>query len=96
MLFKYKAVDEKGVNRTGEIDAPSRDIAISGLQRRGFIVISIKDERESKSFFMLSFLERVPKKDVVILSRQIATLFEAQVKQSVLAGPLQLKQSEKH
>jgi len=79
MLFKYKAVDEKGVNRTGEIDAPSRDIAISGLQRRGFIVISIKDERESKSFFMLSFLERVPKKDVVILSRQISTLFGAQV-----------------
>lgn len=79
MLFKYKAVDTSGVNKTGEIDAPSRDMAISALQRRGLVVISIKDEAESKSIFEISFFERVSNKDVVILSRQIATLFEAQV-----------------
>jgi len=79
MLFKYKAIDSGGVNKEGEIDAPNRDMAISGLQHRGLVVISIKDEGESKSFFQLSFLERVKPKDVVILSRQISTLFEAQV-----------------
>jgi type IV pilus assembly protein PilC len=79
MLFKYKAVDQKGINKEGEIDAPTRDVAISGLQRRGLIVISIKDEGEKKSIFLFSFLNKVPMKDVVILSRQIATLFEAQV-----------------
>lgn len=79
MLFKYKVVDEKGINKEGEIDAPNRDMAISGLQRRGFIVISIKDEDKSKSIFEISFLEKVSKKDVVVLSRQISTLFEAQV-----------------
>lgn len=79
MLFKYKAVDEKGVNKEGSIDAPNRDLAISGLQRRGFIVVSIKSEEENKSIFQLSFFEKVPARDVVILSRQIATLFEAQV-----------------
>ena len=79
MLFKYKAVDDKGINREGEIDASTRDMAISGLQRRGLIVISIKDEKTRKSIFQLSFFEKVPMKDIVILSRQIATLFEAQV-----------------
>src|SRR3989339_942090 len=79
MLFKYKAVDDKGISKEGEIDAPNRDIAISGLQRRGLIVISIKDERKARSIFDMSFFEKVPMKDVVILSRQIATLFEAQV-----------------
>lgn len=79
MLFKYKAIDSEGINKEGEIDAPSRDVAISGLQRRGLVVISIKDETESKSFFAVSFFEKVSHKDVVILSRQIATLFEAQV-----------------
>lgn len=79
MLFKYKAVDDKGINKEGEIDAPSKDMAISGLQRRGFIIISIKSEGEKKSIFQLSFFEKVPAKDVVILSRQISTLFEAQV-----------------
>src|SRR3989338_2084131 len=79
MLFKYKAIDVEGINKEGEIDAPSRDMAISGLQRRGLVVISIKDEAGSKSILEMSFFERVSMKDIVILSRQIATLFEAQV-----------------
>lgn len=79
MLFKYKAVDPQGVNKEGEIDAPNRDMAISGLQRRGLVIISIKDEKESKSIFEISFFEKVSNKDVVILSRQIATLFQAEV-----------------
>lgn len=79
MLFKYKTVDEKGISREGEIDAPSRDIAISGLQRRGLIVISINEEGKAKFFLNFSFFGKVPMKDVVILSRQISTLFGAQV-----------------
>ena len=79
MLFKYKAIDETGANREGEIDAPTHDIAISGLQRRGLVIVSIKEAEKAKSLFQLSFFDRVKTKDVVILSRQIATLFEAQV-----------------
>lgn len=79
MLFKYTALDNEGKNREGEIDAPNRDMAISALQRRELVVISIKDEAQSKSFLQISFFERVSPKDIVILSRQIATLFEAQV-----------------
>jgi type IV pilus assembly protein PilC len=79
MLFLYKAIDSQGVSKEGEIDAPNRDMAISGLQRRGLVIISIKEESERKSIFEISFFEKVSNKDVVILSRQIATLFEAQV-----------------
>lgn len=79
MLFKYKAIDDKSANKEGEIDAPSRDIAISGLQRRGLVIISIIEEGKKKSIFELSFLGKIKTKDVVILSRQISTLFEAQV-----------------
>jgi type IV pilus assembly protein PilC len=79
MLFKYKSVDNTGANKEGEIDAPNRDIAISALQRRGLVVISINEENEKKSLFDISFFEKVKMKDIVILSRQISTLFEAQV-----------------
>lgn len=79
MLFKYKAIDEEGVNKEGEIDAPNRDLAISGLQRRGLVVVSINEEKEKKSILDFSFFDKVKPKDVVVLSRQIATLFEAQV-----------------
>jgi len=79
MLFKYKAVDDKGIDKEGEIDASNRDTAISALQRRGFIIISIKEEGKNKSLFSMTFFEKVPMKEVVILSRQISTLFKAQV-----------------
>ncbi|MEK7539352.1 MAG: type II secretion system F family protein [Patescibacteria group bacterium] len=79
MLFKYKTIDKEGSSKEGEIDAPNRDLAISGLQRRGLVVISIKNEKERQSLFSISFFEKVSNKDIVILSRQIATLFEAQV-----------------
>ena len=79
MLFKYKSVDDKGIAKEGEIDAPSRDSAISSLQRRGLIILSIKEVEANKSVFEMTFFDRVRMKDVVILSRQIATLFEAQV-----------------
>jgi len=90
MLFKYKVVDEKGVNKEGEIDASNRDVAISGLQRRGLIIISMKEEKKSRPLSFLPFLGKVSMKEVVILSRQISTLFEAQVSAlkafTILAG----------
>src|SRR3989338_2325373 len=79
MLFKYKAADQDGMIKEGQIDAPNRDMAISGLQRRSLVVISIKDDTGRKSILFLTFFEKVSMKDIVILSRQIATLFDAQV-----------------
>ena len=52
MLFKYKSINDKGVSKEGEIDAPSRDIAIGGLQRRGLVVISKEEETKSKSQYL--------------------------------------------
>lgn len=80
MLFNYKAVDGQGAPKNGVIEAINVDVAISALQRRGFVISSIKGS-EKKSLFNknLSFFDRVKMKDVVILSRQMSTLFQAQV-----------------
>lgn len=81
MLFNYTSVDETGIPKNGSIDALNVDIAIASLQRRGLVITSINDAEGKKSIFSgnISFFERVSNKDVVILSRQLATLFEAQV-----------------
>ncbi len=79
MLFNYKAIDDQGVNKEGQIDTTNKDVAISSLQRRGLVVVSIEEEGNSKSIFEMNFFEKITNKDVVMLSRQIATLFEAQV-----------------
>src|SRR5687768_5355808 len=80
MLFNYKAIDGNGREAEGAIDALNVDIAISSLQRRGLVVSAIH-ESGKKGIFDRDFalFEHVGTKDVVILSRQIATLFEAQV-----------------
>lgn len=78
MIFKYEALTEGGEKKSGTIDAVNKDLAIGALQRRGFVVTLIKGEDE-KSRFQTNLFERVALKDIVILSRQISTLFEAQV-----------------
>lgn len=80
MLFKYHAIDQDGHERDGTIEAPSKEVAVSALQRRNLIISLIESaEKHSLLDMDLSFFGRVSNKDVVILSRQIATLFEAQV-----------------
>jgi len=80
MLFNYKSLNEKGEEKSGSIEAINVDIAINSLQRRGLIISEIKAE-EGGSLFerKFSFFNRISNKDVVILSRQMATMFEAQV-----------------
>lgn len=80
MLFKYHAIDQDGHEREGTIEAPSQEIAISALQRRNLIISAIESAEKKSVFEMnLAFFDRVSNKEIVILSRQIATLFEAQV-----------------
>lgn len=81
MLFNYQAVDQGGIAKNGSIDAVNVDIAISSLQRRGLVITAISEADKKKGIMNIqfSFMQRVSNKDVVILSRQLATLFEAQV-----------------
>ncbi len=80
MIFTYQATSKEGSTQEGTIDAPNIDLAISSLQRRGLIILDIKSA-ETNSFWdmRLAFSRRAKFKDVVILSRQISTLFEAKV-----------------
>jgi type IV pilus assembly protein PilC len=81
MLFVYKTINKSGEKEEGNIEAFSVDAAISALQKRGLIVSSVKPKDDSDGDILkkIPFLNRVSNKDVVILSRQMSTLFEAQV-----------------
>jgi len=80
MLFTYRGIDQDSHEREGTIEAPSQDAAIAALQRRN-LIISLIQPSEKKSLLEaeIPLFSHVKNKDVVILSRQIATLFEAQV-----------------
>ncbi|OGG50040.1 hypothetical protein A2763_03795 [Candidatus Kaiserbacteria bacterium RIFCSPHIGHO2_01_FULL_54_36] len=79
-IFKYTALDAEGNERQGTIDAVNMDIAIAALQRRGLVISGI-DPAESKGVLSkrFSLFDRISNADIVMVSRQITTLFEAQV-----------------
>jgi type IV pilus assembly protein PilC len=84
MLFNYKAIDQANVQREGTVEAASVDAAITAVQRRGYTLVSIDEVKEKRGLSALaniefSFFQSVSYKDIVILSRQISTLFQAQV-----------------
>lgn len=80
MIFTYKALTNTGEETHGVIEAFNIDIAINQLQKRGLVISKINGPDENKlETTLLSIFNRVSNKDVVILSRQMATLFTAQV-----------------
>ncbi len=82
MLFSYKALDTTGAKREGTIEAINQDVAIASLQRRGLVIVSIKSPEEGSLLARLSkitIFTTIKTKDVVVLSRQMAVLFDAQV-----------------
>ncbi|TSC78252.1 MAG: Uncharacterized protein G01um101429_866 [Parcubacteria group bacterium Gr01-1014_29] len=80
MKFNYRARTQEGELRNGAVEAATVDIAVSSLQRRGLVVVSLEPEKENSfSSGMFRLFERVKQKDIVMLSRQLATLFEAKV-----------------
>jgi type IV pilus assembly protein PilC len=80
MLFKYSAINKEGKEVSGTIEAVNEPVAIRSLQQRDMVISSIRSTSDVP-FYQRSFgfLEKVSNKEIVIFSRQIATLFEAQV-----------------
>lgn len=81
MLFNYKAIDQHNTTREGVVEATTIDAAIARVQKEGYTIVSIEPVNEQKSILDLEieWFQGINHKEIVILSRQIATLFEAQV-----------------
>lgn len=83
MLFKYKAIKGDGSRIEGKIEALNEGDAINTLQNRELIVVSVEKYEEKQVFSVTTgfhlFKKRVKQKDIVVFSRQIATLFSSGV-----------------
>lgn len=82
MEFKYEALDSAGKPAAGTINAANQDSAIAALQKRGLTItaISINENKGIMAQLQgITLFGGASSRDVVLLSRQIATLFEAQV-----------------
>ena len=80
MKFRYSARNQQGELQVGIVEGASRETAISILNGNGLFVLSV-ESAEKKNFAdsLSGFLNRVKSKDLVIFSRQLATLLEAKI-----------------
>lgn len=76
--FQYKAKTKEGEKRTGTIETSSREAALDVLQQNNLFVLSL-NEITRLSILTLPFMGKIKQKDIVIFSRQLATLFEARI-----------------
>ena len=82
MEFKYEALDQSGKATSGVVNAANQDAAIEALQRRGLTITAFTgggSQGLMQKLNTITFFGGVSNRDLVLLSRQIATLFEAQV-----------------
>ena len=80
MEFLYRAKTQTGELTEGKIEAPSEDQAVNALQQKGFLILSLEEAR--KDLFardLTSAFSKPSQKDVVMFTRQMATLVEADV-----------------
>jgi len=75
-LFQYTARTLKGQLQQGEIDLPSRDDVVSHLRKSRLLVVQVR--AAPKQFKLnLGFGGRIKTRDIVILTRQFATMINA-------------------
>ena len=86
--FNYIATSASGKNTKGSVEADSREAAIESLRKQNLRVISVKADK-SGSKFNISIGGKVKSKDLVIFTRQLATLVNAGVPLSRSLSTLQ-------
>lgn len=75
--FKYVAKDKGGETITGSLEADNVSMLIASLRSQGLIIISVTDEGIKKPIIRFTRGGRVKLDDLVIFSRQLATMVDA-------------------
>ncbi len=86
MLFHYSWLNDNGNKEEADIDATSLDNAIILIQSKGLkTILEVKEKKDKENDVIGAFKQSkffkqsIKPKDVVLFSRQVATLFEAGV-----------------
>ena len=78
--FLYRARDKSGALVTGSLEAASMDEIEASLDRMGLIPINVTQGKPSFRLTTLrKFFEKIPPQEIIVFSRQLATLFGAGV-----------------
>ena len=78
MIFAYKIKTQNGEILEGKIGAPDENTAVEILQGKGYLILSIQQlESDIFSIDLNKYFQRPTNKDIVIFTRQLSTLIDA-------------------
>jgi type IV pilus assembly protein PilC len=76
--FKYAAKETNGKTVNGFLEAPDRAQAIDSLRKKGLIIVSVAESSPRLGIYGMPFkTKKVKTDDLVIFSRQLATMVDA-------------------
>jgi type IV pilus assembly protein PilC len=77
MKFKFQASTKTGKTKKGILEAPSKEAAILILQKEGLFPIFVEEAKPSFFERIYFFGEKVSDRDLILVFRELATLFRA-------------------
>lgn len=93
--FNYTAKDNEGNDHSGSVQTPDAHSAAVILRKKGLIVISLKPKNLPASKFLAKFFDRVSFTELVIVTRQLATMVSAGLVLSEAIDILEEQQTNK-
>lgn len=75
--YKYKARDIQGNLVNGEVEAMNDSTAAKLVRDRGYVLVDLKRSDSGPFSFVFRLKSRVPKSDVTVFTRQVATMINA-------------------
>lgn len=80
MKFKYQAKTKEGEEQVGFVEAADREAALNILGSHQLFILSVEEIGKVRWYDRIAkYFSRVRRKDLVIFTRQMATLFEARL-----------------
>lgn len=76
-IFEWSGKTAKGLIESGELSASSKDEVIAQLRKRSITATLVRPKEKTASKFNLNFGGGVKDKDIVIFTRQFATMIDA-------------------
>lgn len=80
MKYKYRSKTKEGEEQVGFVDAANKDAALTILTSHDLYVLSIEETEKTRWYDRIaSYFGRVKREDLVVFTRQMAILMEAQL-----------------
>ncbi len=93
--FIYKAKDIQGNDHAGNVQSSDAHSAAAAIRKKGFIIISLNPKNPPVNKFLNRFLNRVSLTDLVIITRQLATMVSSGLVLSEAIDILEEQQTNK-